>query len=140
LVPRRRLWRPLVVLEVVGLRLERVCPQPRVAIPIFCGLAFEGLSALTPKGSSAQSPFVGGDVSNRVAECVLSALREREKASEVDRERFVSEMSSVPSAQIMQIMKMLPPPPTAAQAEYARNQALARIEGLCKLRISAASQ
>jgi hypothetical protein len=122
--------------------MQKLLAVYAVATAILCGLAFEGLSALVPKGSGMvlQSPFEDRDVSNQVAECALSALREQEKAREADRERFIRAMSGIPSFQVLQIMRMLPPPPTAAEAEYARSQALARIEELCRLRLSAANQ
>jgi hypothetical protein len=75
-----------------------------------------------------------------VAECVLSTLREQKRAKEADRERFVRETRGGPNELILRMMSALPPPPTAAEAESARNQALARVEDLCRLRILAASQ
>jgi hypothetical protein len=100
-----------------------------LGIAVFCALAFGGLSTLGFSNDSSQ-----------VSECVLSALREQEKAREADEERFVNAMRGVPRIQVLEMMRMLPPPPTAAEAEYARNQQLIRIKELCRLRVSASSQ
>lgn len=106
--------------------------QVVVAAAIFCGLAFGGLSAL--------KHLAERDDSGQMAECVLSALRDQEKASEADGEKFVRAMRGVPASRVFELMRMMPPPPTVAEAEYARNQQLIRFKELCRLRISAPGQ
>jgi hypothetical protein len=115
--------------------MQKLIAVYAVAVPMFCIFAFEGLSALT----GSQSSFADENVSKQTAECVLSILREQERAREADKERFVRAMSGVPMVQVNQIMSMLPPPPTVAEAEHARNQALARIKEICRLRGAAAA-
>jgi hypothetical protein len=112
-----------------------------VATVVLCGLAFEGLSRLTGSSTAAkEASLVEPDISNRIAECVLSVLRDQEIASEADRERFIRETRGVPAGLILEAMRLRGPSPTIAEVEYARNQQLIRINELCRLRISAASQ
>jgi len=111
-----------------------------VAIPIFCGLAFQGLSAVIPQGSpivTSEAHPLDRDISSQVAECVLSTLREQEEATEADREDYIRAMRGVPVRVYLEMMRIRPPPPTAAEVEYARNQQLIRIKELCRLRVSA---
>jgi hypothetical protein len=112
-----------------------------VATVILCGLAFEGLSRLTGSSTAAkEAPVVEADISSRIAECVLSVLRDQEIAREADRERFIQANSGVPARVVLEAMRLRGPPPTVAEVEYARNQQLIRITELCRLRISAARQ
>jgi hypothetical protein len=116
-----------------------------VVTVIFCGLAFGSLSALRGSSTAADSsPVVESDASNRVAKCVVSVLRDQQIASKAankaDEERFVRVVGGMPRWQVEQLIRMMPPPPTVAEVEYARNQQLVRIKELCRLRISAASE
>jgi hypothetical protein len=101
-----------------------------VGIPMFCVLAF---AAFTPTSGS----IADQNISKQMAECVLSALQEQERARQANQERFVREASGIPMRQLMQILSMAPPPPTAAEAEHARNEALVRIKEICRLRDAA---
>jgi hypothetical protein len=112
-----------------------------IATVIFCGLAFEGLSALMGSSTApTKEPVVESDASNRIAECVLSVLRDQEIAREADRERYIRANRGVPARLVLEMMRAEGPPPTVAEVEYARNQQLIRIKELCRLRVSAASQ
>jgi hypothetical protein len=112
-----------------------------VATVIFCGLAFEGLSTLSGSVTAANgTPVVEPETSNRIAECVLSVLRDQEIASEADRERYIRANRGVPARLVLEMMRAEGPPPTVAEVEYARNQQLIRVKELCRLRVLAASQ
>lgn len=111
-----------------------------VVIAIFCGVAFEGLSELTPLVSAAAAQTaVERDPSSQISECVLAVFRDQENARKADRERLIRETRGTPLYVFEEMARMMPPPPSAAEVEYSRHQELLRIEELGRLRVSAAS-
>jgi hypothetical protein len=96
-------------------------------IVVLCILTFSGISAL-------QLP--GQKVSAEQAECVFAALQDQDTARQADKERFVRETEGMPWGQVKMLLSMRPQPPSAAEVEIARNQNLAHIEELCRLKLS----
>jgi hypothetical protein len=86
-----------------------------VATLILCGLAYEGLSTLGGSATAANESAGEPDGSNRIAECVLSVLRDQQIANEADKERFVNAMRGVPARQVLEMMRLRGPPPTVAE-------------------------
>ncbi len=115
------------------------------AIAGFC-LVFLAIAATEqpPKKIVSESSEEKGNASRQIAECVLATLRDQDaaaqKAEEADREQFMRATVGMSVDTFEKFMSIMPPPPSVAEIETARNQNLIRVKELCRLKFSASNR